>query len=453
MTAPKFLPGSGDYTLSIAKATKGKSATFGYKEVTTIDDQELIKWLNLYATIPVTVKSGHRAYRNITAVHNWMRIDVDAAGEAEQVEAALSDYWYIKKPSTSNDGKNNAYKWHYYIKTANVVSRDGISLDQFIYFYKLQMHAALKSIGLLHIQDLRNTLISVQNMNGNPDGIDRTVLHDGKVFELTTEITTEEVPATKGKNRKVRANAPIVDRTMEETIAKGFIEGNRNNYLYAIGLKMLIDGTSTTATITGDLLRINSSFDVAGLPDMEVRNNARSLLKNPPKHKREVRKGKLFVMMQRHGIHGIYARQSFAAHHTNHIQREQTSQAICSAIAEIIKDEYGYITNERISELSGLSIRTVQYWKIRLEQIGLSFGSIVREIRESLKREVLSYIRSLRASCTPLLNKVKHLVGKRTKKVFDSEGLAKIVTSPLTRQDLEQMDRYRIPDYEQHERN
>ena len=110
--------------------SKNKAATFGYKSFETDDINEFVEYINTHATIPATVKEGHRLTKNVTEIQPWIRLDVDKKGEEKAITKALKKVAYIKKPSTSH--LKNPHKWHFYVPIKNV-SQDYDS-------YKLQYH-------------------------------------------------------------------------------------------------------------------------------------------------------------------------------------------------------------------------------------------------------------------------------------------------------------------------
>jgi len=83
------------------------------------------------------------------------------------------DVYFIKKPSTSNDGVNKTWKWHFFIPTKNIST----SYDA----YKLQYYKFLADHGI-ELSD-KSLASVVQNTNPNPSGIKRTVIHKGDVWE------------------------------------------------------------------------------------------------------------------------------------------------------------------------------------------------------------------------------------------------------------------------------
>ena len=105
------------YQISYTQPDKDKKATFNYKVLQTTKIEEFVKVINSYATCPAKFKNGHRTNGNIEEIFGWLRFDCDEEGEAEQIEKAFKDYFYIKKPSTRN--AEYPYKWHFMVKVTD----------------------------------------------------------------------------------------------------------------------------------------------------------------------------------------------------------------------------------------------------------------------------------------------------------------------------------------------
>ena len=223
------------------KIPKKKQATADFLPFETNNLEELVKYVNTHAIIPCELKpitkeqknepkrarvtipgSGYRLKENKGEVYGWIRLDVDAEGEAKKIDKVLKDMFYIKKPSTSND--KYPYKWHYLIPIENVTQNyDG---------YKLQYYAFLSDMGI-KLQDKRMNELT-RNMNPYGAGGEKlTVVNEGKVWvakdvkapkqETTNTNKKKHSNISMGEMKKILANLPESVKNYESggTLAKG----------------------------------------------------------------------------------------------------------------------------------------------------------------------------------------------------------------------------------------
>jgi len=185
------------YKLSgTTKIPKKKAATFGFKEFSSKDLDEVVDYVNTHSVVPCKLKGGHRRKVNVEEIYPWFRLDVDQEGEAEVIDAALkqADILHIKKPSTSHD--KYPYKWHYLIPVKNI-SQDYNS-------YKLQYENFLNELGIdLKDQSLKSV---VQNMN--PYGVagnSHTAVEGGTVWKAK-KITKSKRRSGQSVNKKTHTD-------------------------------------------------------------------------------------------------------------------------------------------------------------------------------------------------------------------------------------------------------
>lgn len=173
------------YIGSFVKVTKGKSATFGFKEKSFDTLEEFADKCLREAWIPVTVPSGHREYDSVTSIHGWLRFDCDVRGEKETITSVLDSKGlaYMCLPSTNYNTSDKNYKYHI------SVPLKGQSSDPMQ--YKWQMKQALIELGV-DLHDRRVTEVCVQNMNpyrnGNSpiEGMQHTKVVEGSRLTLKT---------------------------------------------------------------------------------------------------------------------------------------------------------------------------------------------------------------------------------------------------------------------------
>ncbi|WBC28483.1 DNA primase [Thiohalocapsa phage LS06-2018-MD03] len=157
---------------SFAKVTKGKTATFGFKEMKFKTLEEFAEQCLKQSWIPATVKNGHREYDSVTMVHDWLRFDCDMKGEKETILSVLesNNLTYMCLPSTNYNPKTKNYKWHISVVVENAA--------QDVFQYKWQCKQALIDLGI-DLHDRRVTEVCVQNMNPYQNGENA---QDGKMF-------------------------------------------------------------------------------------------------------------------------------------------------------------------------------------------------------------------------------------------------------------------------------
>jgi len=151
------------YIASFANVTKGKTATFGFKEKKFKTLEDFAEQCLRQAWIPVTVDKGHRTYDEVTKIHAWLRFDCDVKGERETILSVLESNGlsYICLPSTNYNPKDRNYKWHISVPVEGQ-SNDPVQ-------YKWQMKQALVDLGI-DLHDRRVTEVCVQNMNPYKNG-------------------------------------------------------------------------------------------------------------------------------------------------------------------------------------------------------------------------------------------------------------------------------------------
>jgi len=176
------------------EAGKHKAITYGYKPFETDKVKKFVEYINTHAIVKESLSSDTRRFENVTGYTGWMLFDLDAPNEWKKLEEFLAPYYYIKKPSTSNDGKKNSYKWHYLVKCEGFNKKPkGV---------KLQFETVVSSFRF-KLKDVGATEHNVKNLNfRGEDGIARTVVHKGNTFVL---------PKVSKKDIKARFASKLVD--------------------------------------------------------------------------------------------------------------------------------------------------------------------------------------------------------------------------------------------------
>ncbi|WP_457748758.1 hypothetical protein [Sulfurimonas sp.] len=156
-----------------------------------------------------------------------------------------------------------------------------------------------------------------------------------------------------------------------KTIEKGFHEGNRNNYLFAFGFKIVFEDRSKVKSIEKELLQINRSYNNA-LTDYEVQNIAKSVVAYSqkmytPQHTYSKR-GKLSDEMWKIGIHGVKNRRAYAGYVTAKNRAINTTEKIINSIIEKFNKGSFSISNKEISEKIKLSQRQIQRYSKKISK-------------------------------------------------------------------------------------
>lgn len=217
----------------------------------------------------------------------------------------------------------------------------------------------------------------------------------------TNSISPSNIKMKLGENTKIA-----------KTIKKGFFEGNRNNYLFAVGFKIVFEDRSRLATIENELLQINSSH-VKPLQQNEVINIAKSVFKYSEKmylHPTNRKRGRLSDEMWAKKIHGLKERRAYAGHV---VSKERAIKAVKKVINVFVDYFDKGITSPRNNEVSkkvNLSVRQIQRYKkiIKPAEVFLlwikSLGSVNIVIRAYVapieKRPFLSAISTFLAQET-----------------------------------------------------
>lgn len=171
--------------------------------------------------------------------------------------------------------------------------------------------------------------------------------------------------------------AALAKKTWSNIDKKGFIEGNRNNYLYNKIVGLLYSGKIKQSEIFKTIHEINFSMENP-LPLQEIKATAKQIKKyniKPNKAKSEKEyihvRGKYFDSMYKYGIH------NYTVSNKTKYARQELGQAIRTA-AVIVKTSVklidGYVdlykknkknsyTNKEIAESSNVSIRTIQRFR------------------------------------------------------------------------------------------
>lgn len=150
-----------------------------------------------------------------------------------------------------------------------------------------------------------------------------------------------------------------------QTIKKGFIIGNRNNYLFSLGFKIVFEDRSKVSVIKDELIKINVLYDNS-LPVKDVEVIADNVVKYSKKMylptingKDRAVRGRLSDEMWEQGIHGIKNRRSYSGKTISKERREKAITTLRNAISSFYSRFMKIPTKSELADLTGFSIRHI----------------------------------------------------------------------------------------------
>jgi len=184
-------------------------------------------------------------------------------------------------------------------------------------------------------------------------------LYTGNEFNLSklAEQFNIKKPTQRIINTQRIIKTPIKMKSsnkIEDIIQKGFYEGNRNNFLFAMGFKMVYQDRTKIATLEEDLTQINNSRS-NGLTDYEVRKIAESISKLEPtmfQPKRKAVRGKLSNEMWKKGIHGLRNRRSYAGFKTSLNRSIKSAISITDSLIQLFEKGIVKPTNKQVIRIN-----------------------------------------------------------------------------------------------------
>ena len=241
-------------------------------------------------------------------------------------------------------------------------------------------------------------------------------------FDVVDAIYKKVIPQEENYNyedclpMKLKSNNEIT-----KAIKEGFIVGNRNNYIFAYGYKILYEDRKMTDEALEKILQNYNKNQKESLTQKEISDIVQSILKFKPTMyitKNIKKRGKLSNLMWKLNIHGISKRRAFAGWHTS---KERTTKTLKKIIGIIIKYlEQGLTpTNKQIASEISMSLLTVtrqinkhintdkiKYWKERLQNAKLQNQNKIG-IRPFEISEILDEIVQEFKKFTPSLEVIK----------------------------------------------
>jgi len=171
-------------------------------------------------------------------------------------------------------------------------------------------------------------------------------------------------------------------------IKEGFFKGNRNNYLFAKGFKIVFEDRSKLQDIEDILIKINSS-KTSPLTKQEVINISKSVKKIEPTMYQSVTtqnvRGRLSNQMWEKRIHGVTERRSYAGKIISKEKRERAISKITNYLLPAYKKSQIIYNAKEIAKNVGLSIRQVQRYRSELTPMRLFKMLIAKPLKDSIE--------------------------------------------------------------------
>jgi hypothetical protein len=233
-------------------------------------------------------------------------------------------------------------------------------------------------------------------------------------------------------NQVINLNAKMRMSTngiTQDAISKGFTQGNRNNFLFAIGYKIVFEDRRKSLTLENELMQINKSQDNP-LTDYEVLKIYESIAKLIPtmyQPRTEKTKGKYFKEMQENGVHGLYNRRAYAGFAVARDRTVNQVENILKELVSLFNQGVTNPTNQVVADEAEISIRTYQRVKKFISSSKV-FLEWIKALQKSTEIDIRAYV-------TPILNRLYFGINKRIEML---ENGSKLIT-PLQKSEIMQM--------------
>lgn len=247
-------------------------------------------------------------------------------------------------------------------------------------------------------------------------------LDDISDFEFQDKTITKKVCGGVS-NLKIKKRGLI-----SNSIEKGFVVGNRNNYLFAVGYSIVFEDRGKVYSLNKELDEINRSHSNP-LTEYEVGAICKSILNFTssmylPKNKV---KGRFFDEMQSLGIHGVYNRRAYSGYRIAQERSIESTKKIIGTLIKFFEKGVQSPSNNDISNELNISVRTYQRAKKKISPLNI-FMLWIKGLSEGREIDIRPYV-------IPLTKRVFVGVKKRVEKLLDNT----IVISELQKSEILQM--------------
>jgi hypothetical protein len=263
----------------------------------------------------------------------------------------------------------------------------GIILKQPVFTYHKNSH--IHTNEYLTLKDIKETITKKIGCDvygshrligvwRNP--LQHNFIYTAKQYYLTTlkdllSIKENTLKKTQQKREAInslsiqKSNIPkmrLGDNTkISKTIKDGFYKGNRNNYLFAVGFKIVFEDRKRVVDIEEELLQINASQENP-LTTYEVKNIAKSVIAYSNKMYISIdnkKRGRLSDEMWKKNIHGIQKRRAYAGHSIAKERAAKSIEKVLSTLVELFDKGEIKPKNHNIAKEAKLSVRQIQRYK------------------------------------------------------------------------------------------
>lgn len=245
------------------------------------------------------------------------------------------------------------------------------------------------------------------------------------LYQLLTYLPEQTPQTAQKRERTTTTLKPQGGNKISEAIERGFVQGNRNNYLFSKGYHLLYTGQTSADDLEGELMAENDGQ----LSHREVSRIAKSLARyqptmvKSPKCDRPVRGefSDLLFLNEIHNFRSTTTRQHAGAMITAAKKTIKTSAKIIQCYKDLFTKgrTVQEVVNSEISTQAGISIRQLQRYKSR----GIS--KLAQEVFEQLFMQVDTVIR---ANGTPLLQHLKIIdIHTRREYLFDVNAKGSLI--------------------------
>ncbi len=204
---------------------------------------------------------------------------------------------------------------------------------------------------------------------------------------------------------------PSKTNKINDSINEGFHQGNRNNYLFAYGYKLLFDDRSVS--LPALLLQENNEYGNK-LPENEVKNIVKSISNYESRMyvgkigggKPRIRRGKYSDLLYENNIHGEHNRFSAGGHITSIIKRGQTHNDILNAMVKLFEMGKVNPTGVEVSEHTKIGKRQVQRL-VKSVSSGVVFGKFVSSLLIDIRAHVVNFFTNIFEGINSTITKSK----------------------------------------------
>jgi len=215
----------------------------------------------------------------------------------------------------------------------------------------------------------RNPLTHKHIYNPNKHNIN----HLFEEFDIRNKIFEKVIHTQNDYNNCPKMNLTSKNK-IKEAIEKGFYVGNRNNFIFAFGYKIVFENRKIANEKLEIILQNKNKTQKNPLTQKEIKDIVSSIIKlKPTMHTRVSQKirGKLSNLMWKLNIHGVSQRRAFAGYYTAKERTTKTLKKIIKVIIDFLEKgitpSFSQISNQ--IEMSEQTVKRQMTRHINIEKI------------------------------------------------------------------------------------